>query len=106
MLGQRAEADASTFQLRDDVKQVRLRAAKAVELPDDEQVAGAVVGKAGLQAGLVVLRARSVIVMEVAIVDDLSNYLTSCRYYVLNGKLHLSIASVVEIKTKRFVEIG
>ena len=69
MLGHRAKADASSFQIGDDVEQVRQRAAEAIELLDYEHVAGAEVGEAGLKAGTVVLRAGRAIGVEMTLVD-------------------------------------
>src|SRR3954469_19136422 len=61
-LGQRAERNAAPLELVDDPEEVRGRAPEPVELPDHEHVARPQIGKAGLQPGPVVARARGLVV--------------------------------------------
>src|SRR5690242_2814880 len=68
-LGQRAKGDAGLTQTGDDGEQMRQRTAKAIELPDNQRIAGLEELEATLEAGTIVARARCLILEQVTGVD-------------------------------------
>ena len=69
LLGQRPEGDAAVAQIGDDRQKMRQRAPQPVELPDHQRIAFPQPAEAGRETRAVIPGARSLVGMDVALID-------------------------------------